>query len=53
MPPIDQREVPLAALAARDSDEALPNLPIAYVPRLPEIPTYRELQERVVGWARW
>jgi len=44
--------LPLAALAARDADERLPDLPIAYVPKIPEGRTYRDLVERAVGWGR-
>jgi hypothetical protein len=44
--------VPLAALAARDPEEQLPDLPIAYIPRLPDGRTYREVVERAVGWGR-
>ena len=44
--------VPLAALAARDPEDRLPDLPIAYVPRVPDGRTYRELIERAVDWGR-
>lgn len=44
--------VPLAALAARDADDRLPDLPIAYVPRVPEGRSYGDLLERAVAWGR-
>jgi len=44
--------LPLAALAIRDPEDRLPDLPIAYVPRVPEGSTYRELLERAVAWGR-
>ena len=44
--------LPLAALAAREPDDRLPDLPIAYVPRIPEGRSYRDLMERAVGWGR-
>ncbi len=44
--------VPLAALAARDPEDQLPDLPIAYIPRLPDGRTYREVVERAVSWGR-
>jgi hypothetical protein len=44
--------VPLAALAARDAEDQLPDLPIAYIPRIPEGRSYRELMERAVSWGR-
>ena len=44
--------VPLAALAATVDSEPLGDLPIAYVPRIPEAANFRELLERSVGWGR-
>ena len=44
--------VPLAALAVRDPEEHLPDLPIAYIPRIPDGRTYREVVERAVSWGR-
>jgi hypothetical protein len=44
--------VPLAALGVAEERETAPDLPIAYVPRIPEAATFRELLERSVGWGR-
>ena len=44
--------LPLAAIAVRDLDERLPDLPIAYVPRIPDGRTYRDVMERAVAWGR-
>jgi hypothetical protein len=44
--------VPLAALAATIDTEPADDLPIAYIPRTPTAPSYRELLERSVGWGR-
>jgi hypothetical protein len=44
--------MPLAVLAVREQPEPLPDLPIAYVPRIPEGRTYRDVLERGVGWGR-
>lgn len=44
--------VPLAALAILDDEEPPIDLPIAYVPRTPGAPSYREMIERAVGWGR-
>jgi len=47
--------VPLAALAVlaeATPDEEPVDLPIAYIPRTPGAPTYREMIERAVGWGR-
>ena len=52
MSPNPNVPLPLAALAARDDDERLPDLPIAYVPRIPEGRTYRDVMERAVAWGR-
>ena len=48
----DDWDLPIAAIAARDRGAPAPDLPIAYVPRTPEAPSYRELLERAVGWGR-
>lgn len=45
-------DLPIAAAAVPEHAELLPDLPLAYLPRLPEAPTYRELLERAVGWGR-
>ncbi|MCI4354913.1 MAG: hypothetical protein L3K06_06055 [Thermoplasmata archaeon] len=44
--------VPLAALAATVEAAPAEDLPIAYVPRIPEAANFRELLERSVGWGR-
>ena len=44
--------VPLATLAAVAESEAPADLPLAYIPRIPEGPTFREMLERAVGWGR-
>lgn len=45
--------IPLAALGAPErTEDAEPDLPLAYVPRIPESSSYREVLERAVGWGR-
>lgn len=44
--------VPLAALGAPEEPLPEPVMPLAYVPRIPEGRTYRELLERAVAWGR-
>lgn len=43
---------PLAALGVPEEPEPREDLPLAYLPRIPEGPTFRELLERAVGWGR-
>ncbi len=45
--------IPLAALGAPETpDEIEEDLPLAYIPRIPDSITYREVLERAVGWGR-
>jgi len=45
--------VPLAALGAPElPDDEIPEIPLAYVPRIPEATSARELIERAAGWGR-
>jgi len=44
--------VPLAALGVVEGGEPLPDLPLAYIPRTPGAPTYREMIERATNWGR-
>lgn len=44
--------IPLAALGAPEDPEVATDLPLAYLPRVPEARTYREMIERVVNWGR-
>lgn len=44
--------VPLAALGVPEQGTTEPDLPLAYVPRVPEGRSYRELIERAVAWGR-
>jgi hypothetical protein len=52
----DEKEewVPLAALGApeRSSDEDETDVPLAYIPRIPDATSARELIERSVAWGR-
>lgn len=44
---------PLAVLGAPEVvDDEIPDLPLAYVPRIPEGTSARELIERAAGWGR-
>ncbi len=43
--------VPLAALGAPEETPAEPDLPIAYLPHIPEGQTFREILERS-AWGR-
>ena len=44
--------VPLAAIGIFADPPVEPDIPIAYIPRVPDGRTYRELLERSVGWGR-
>ena len=44
--------MPLAALGALGKTDQDPDLPLAYVPRVPVGGSFRELIERAVGWSR-
>ncbi|MCI4353315.1 MAG: hypothetical protein L3K14_08050 [Thermoplasmata archaeon] len=44
--------IPLAALGVPAKAEYEPDIPLAYVPRVPIGPSYREMIERAVGWSR-
>ena len=44
--------IPLAALGAPEEVDVTPDLPLAYLPRIPEGRTYREMIERAVAWGR-
>ncbi|MFZ0891191.1 MAG: hypothetical protein WB778_06480 [Thermoplasmata archaeon] len=44
--------VPLAAIGAFAEPLVDPDMPLAYIPRVPDGPTFRELIERAVGWGR-
>lgn len=44
--------IPLAVLGVTEDDESMPDLPLAYVPRTPGAPTFREMIERAVNWGR-
>ena len=51
----DEREewVPLAALGAPAvPEDEIPEIPLAYVPRIPQGVNARELIERAAGWGR-
>lgn len=52
MSTVETNLVPLAVLGVADEDEPLPDLPLAYVPRTPGAPTFREMIERAVNWGR-
>lgn len=43
--------IPLAALGAPEESPGEPDLPLAYLPRVPEAVTYREILERS-AWGR-
>ncbi len=49
---VENNLVPLAVLGVADDEESLPDLPLAYVPRTPGAPTFREMIERAVNWGR-
>lgn len=49
---VETNLVPLAVLGVVEEDEAVPDLPLAYVPRTPGAPTFREMIERAVNWGR-
>ncbi len=42
----------IAASVVRETEPPLPDLPLAFLPRPPDAPTYREVLERAVGWGR-
>ncbi len=44
--------VPLAAIGAFAEPLPDPDMPLAYIPRVPDGRTFRELLERAVGWGR-
>jgi hypothetical protein len=44
--------VPLAAIGAFAEPLVDPDMPLAYIPRVPDGRTFRELIERAVGWGR-
>jgi hypothetical protein len=44
--------VPLAVLGAAEEPDSSVDLPLAYVPRIPQGPTFRDVIERAVGWGR-
>ena len=44
--------IPLAALGVPATPEYDPVVPLAYVPRVPHGPSYRDVIERAVGWSR-
>lgn len=44
--------IPLAALGAPEDPDLAEDLPLAYIPRIPEGDTYREMIERAVAWGR-
>ncbi|MGI0132486.1 MAG: hypothetical protein ACREDK_05270 [Thermoplasmata archaeon] len=44
--------VPLAALGAPERADVPEDVPLAYLPRIPEGNTYREMLERAVAWGR-
>jgi hypothetical protein len=44
--------VPLAALGAPEEPEVELDLPLAYLPRIPDGRSYREMLERGVAWGR-
>lgn len=45
--------IPLAALGVPERVDPTPvDLPLAYLPRIPDSPSYREVLERAVGWGR-
>ncbi len=48
----DEWNLPIAALAVADRKEPVPDLPMAFLPRLPVARTYAELLDRAVGWGR-
>ncbi len=49
---VETNLIPLAVLGVVEEDEAVPDLPLAYVPRTPGAPTFREMIERAVNWGR-
>lgn len=49
---LESNLIPLAALGAVEEDDPMPDLPLAYVPRTPGAPTFREMIERAVNWGR-
>jgi hypothetical protein len=44
--------IPLAAIAVPEQPDLDVDLPLAYIPRIPEGRSYREMIERAVAWGR-
>jgi hypothetical protein len=44
--------VPLAALGVPEVADAPTDLPMAYIPRMPQGATFRDVLDRAVGWGR-
>ncbi len=44
--------IPLAALGVIGRVDHEADLPLAYIPRIPRGPSYRDVIERAVGWSR-
>ncbi len=44
--------IPLAALGVLGKTEYEADLPLAYIPRVPSGPSFRDVIERAVGWSR-
>jgi hypothetical protein len=44
--------IPLAALGVLGRVEHEGEIPLAYIPRIPSGPSYRDLLDRAVGWSR-
>ncbi|MGC2289361.1 MAG: hypothetical protein WA688_05835 [Thermoplasmata archaeon] len=44
--------IPLAALGVLGHVEHEADVPLAYIPRVPMGPSYRDVIERAVGWSR-
>ena len=48
----ETNDLPLAAVGVRSLEDPVADLPMAYVPRIPDSATFREVLERAVGWGR-
>jgi hypothetical protein len=52
MPEQKSDAIPLTALGVLGRVEHEVEVPLAYIPRIPLGPSYRDLIERAVGWSR-
>jgi hypothetical protein len=48
----NREPMPLSAIGALGKKDDEPVLPLAYVPRIPLGPSFRDVIERAVGWSR-